>query len=123
MEILTEGTIILLDITAMLLSISIIIINGLSVYFCIRAFFCKRMYCSWSFIGNGIVSLLWIATFGYVLYNCVSGTPVLAHNEFGAIIIRPIILLSSTALAIVQEEKYKKAKLYGGIICGKTSKE
>jgi hypothetical protein len=120
---LTEGTILLLDIQAIILSIAIIIVNGISVYFCVKAFLCEEMRCDWLFIANAIISFLWILVFLYVCFRCFTGNPVLDHSGFGAMFIRPLIMLSSAGTAITQQIKFDKAKYYGGVKCQKSSKE
>ena len=65
----------------------------------------KFLYCLKTF-----VSFLWACAFAYIIIKCISGEPVIQHNSFGAIFLRPLVLLTSVGTAISQRIRYERAK-------------
>jgi hypothetical protein len=76
----------------------------------------QNMY-SWVYIIVTIISGLWSILFGYVFIKTIMGSSPLSPDEFGAILIRPVILVTVAAMAICQRIRYIDAKNGEVTIC------
>ena len=96
---------------ATLLSILIIFHFLLSLYYGTRMIIIKKTnrfgWCPEMLVTYN--SILWIFLFIYVLYSDLNGNPVVDNSSFGAVFIRPVILITSVITAILQRRRYKKA--------------
>ena len=64
-------------------------------------------YC-WTSVMVTVVSLLWAAVFSYVLIMTILGNSPLAVDAFGALFIRPLIMITAVGSAITQKIRYLK---------------
>ena len=54
------------------------------------------------------VSFLWACAFIYIVIKCLLGQPIFDHKSFGAIFLRPLVLLTSVGAAISQKIRYER---------------
>lgn len=110
---MNENGIVFYDFIATGLSFAIVINFLASTFYGIK-FIIKKDF---NFVENKflywlktIISFLWACTFIYIIIRCVLGNPVLQHNSFGAIFLRPLVLLTSVGTAISQKARYENLK-------------
>ena len=51
-------------------------------------------------------SIAWVGLFSYILYNTFNNNPLIDNSSFGAVFIRPMILVTSIITAILQKRRY-----------------
>lgn len=57
-----------------------------------------------------VVSFLFILAFWYIIIIAATGSPAIDNSSFGAVILRPLILLTAVGTAIAQLEKYRRER-------------
>lgn len=94
-----------------ILSINIIFWFSLAIYYNIkRILFYKRTTGAVFFTTyfNSIVSLLFVIIFLYIAITTIMGQGIIDNASFGAIVVRPLILLEAVGTAINEKEKYRR---------------
>jgi len=107
------------------LSVSIVLNSIASLYFGTRLLFLKNFEtrnCT-LIIMKIIVSFFWMCIFSYIFIMECLGKPIFEFNSFGAVYIRPVILLSIVNTAIAQRICWKQNKILGGSKCQKNTQQ
>lgn len=68
----------------------------------------------WLIIMQGIISLWWVVIFGYITEESIFSQTPIAHDSFGSLFIRPMLLLSSSVVSIWMYIRYKFVETKGG---------
>lgn len=54
-------------------------------------------------------SILWFGLFGYIFISTITGNSLIDNTSFGAVFIRPLILITSVITATLQKRRYIRA--------------
>ena len=98
-----------LDALAIVLSINIILWFLIAIYYNIkRVMFYKKTTGKVFFITyfNSIVSALFVIAFLYIIISTFVRGSIIDNSSYGAIVIRPLIVLEAVGTAIHEKEKY-----------------
>lgn len=105
------------DVIAMAMSLGIIYFSMVGFHYGAKYRHCRKHgYCiegirnkrfDWVIAINCIVNIVWAILFSYVFITTLFNSPPLRHDEFGAIFIRPTILITQALNAIFLEIKYR----------------
>lgn len=106
-----SSTRIMYDVMAIILSINIIFWFTWAIYYnAKRILFYKRTTGKVFFptYFNLFVSSLFVIAFWYIIISTTIKGSIIDNTSFGAVIIRPIILLEAVGTAINEREKFKR---------------
>jgi len=108
-----EKIIYIMRLLAIVMNISIVIVYSLSLYWHMKLVF-TTMWTPYSSIkiGLALASLGFAIAYGYLLYSSFMGSPVTV-TIFGAMVVRPLILLQGSFLSASARAKNTIAK-HGG---------
>lgn len=112
------------EIFSFVLASGIIVYFGLAFYFGIKYFMLtklKKKY-DWIFMMCTVISLCWVLMFSYINIESLFGRPPVVYESFGALFIRPLILLTGVGTAILLRIKYIEEKCGGIAPCQKQPK-
>lgn len=101
--------ILIYDIASLVLAIAIILFSSVTVFYGIRYLLItkvKRRF-DWIVLMQTVVSLAWVLIFGYIAIESIFDTSPITAFSFGSLFIRPVILLSSSAVSIWMYIRYK----------------
>ena len=70
-------------------------------------------------LARVIVSFIWMCIFIYIFIMECLGRPVFKCDSFGALYIRPVILLTAVEIAIAQKICWEQYRKTGGYKCQK----
>jgi hypothetical protein len=96
----------------MIISFFIIFFSIQSAYYGVRYFctpYSKLSNYRWLYIMVTGVSIMWALVFSYISIMTGLGKPPLAPDEFGALFIRPTILITVVVMSICQRLRYIEA--------------
>jgi len=99
------------DAMGIILSINIIFWFSLAIYYNIkRILFYKRTtgVVFFTTYFNSIVSFLFVIIFLYIAITTIMGQGIIDNASFGAVVVRPVILLEAVGTAINEMEKFRR---------------
>ena len=98
----------LYDVIAVVFSFLIILHFSISSYYGIKMIILKGKnkfgWCPEMLVTYE--SIVWVILFCYILYNTFNNNVLIDNKSFGAVFIRPVILLSGVKTAILQKRRY-----------------
>ena len=97
------------DVLAIVLSINIIIWFSFAIYYNIKRILLYRKTTGKVFFTtyfNAVVSLLFVIAFSYIIISTALRGSIIDNSSYGAVVIRPLILLEAVGTAINEKEKY-----------------
>ena len=100
-------------------AMGIIFFFSLAFYYGAQAIRCEKekTTCSWLNKYSTVISAIWVVIFLVIFVSIVIDKPVLKPDEFGAIFIRPAILLTSVKIYITGRMEYIKQCRGGDYPC------
>ena len=100
------------DAIAILLSLLIIFHHCISVYYGVKMIILKgKNKFGWCpEMLSTYTSILWLILFVYILVGTLGNNKIILSNSFGAVFIRPLILVSSVVEAVIQKRRYLSSK-------------
>lgn len=110
--------------------LSFVLASGIIIYFSLASFYgiryflitrLKKKY-DWIFMMCTVISILWVLMFLYINFESVLGRPPVVYESFGALFIRPLILLTGVGTAILLRIKYIEEKCGGIAPCQRQPK-
>ena len=111
----------ILEIIVIIEASAIVSFFSMALYYGIKAWRCEvvKTTCSWLTKYSTILSGIWTLIFLYILVQTVLGNSPLKSDEFGAIFIRPAILLTSVKTFINRKMEYIRLCIGGNYPCQK----
>ena len=99
---------ILYDIASLILAICIVAFSSMTVFYGVNYLIITKLKkrFDWIVAMQIAIHLAWVIIFGYITYQTIVDIPPLVAGTFGAIFIRPVILLSSVAASIWMHIRY-----------------
>lgn len=101
----------LFNVVALLQSALIIFHFSISTYYGIKMIIVKKEN-RYGWCPEMVVtfeSFLWVILFMYISTSTITGNPLINNASFGAVVVRPMILLTSVITAILQRRRYRRA--------------
>ena len=96
------------DLIAIIWSLLIISNFSVSAYYGIRMIIIKGQnrfgWCPEMLVTYA--SILWLGLFIYILFGTIGESKIIHSNSFGAVFIRPLILVSAVIEAVLQKRRY-----------------
>ncbi len=99
------------DVLAIVLSVNIIFWFSWAIYYNIKRILLYKHTTGKVFFTtyfNLIVSFLFVAAFSYIIIVTAIKGQFIDNASFGAVVIRPLILLEAVGTAISENEKFKR---------------
>lgn len=99
------------NIMAIFLSINIVFWFSWAIYFNIKRILLYKKITGKVFFTtyfNLIISCLFVIAFMYIIIATALKEPIIDNSSFGAVFIRPLILLEAVGTAINEKEKYRR---------------
>lgn len=96
------------DILGLILSIAIVLFFTVAFWYNCKYLILSKTKGKYDsiFLVITTVSLIWIILFSYIIVQTFNGIYVIDNSSFGAIFIRPIILMTSVGTAISSKIRY-----------------
>jgi hypothetical protein len=100
-----------LDVIAIVLSANIIFWFSWAIYYNIKRILLYKQTTGKVFFTtyfNLIVSFLFVVAFSYIIVATAIKGHIIDNSSFGAVVIRPLIVLEAVGTAISEKEKYRR---------------